>query len=150
MIYYLNIGTNLGNKNLNLSRAVAAIEKEFGYFELSKSVESDPWGFDSSNRFLNVGMLVYSDREPLEVLHSLQEIEKRISPASHRNPDGTYADRLIDIDIMAIENPEAEDGRFTVVIDTPELKVPHPGLQERPFFLEPFQELVANRKRSEA
>lgn len=145
MIYYLNIGSNLGVRNLNLSRAVCAIEKEFGYFQLSKHVESEPWGFESANKFMNIGMMVYSDREPLDVLHILQEIERSISPKSHRNPDGSYADRLIDIDIMAVENPEAADGRYTVTMDTPELTLPHPGLNDRPFFKQPFEELLKLR-----
>lgn len=133
MKYYINIGSNLGNRRLNLSRAIAAVEKRYGYFEISKVVESEPWGYDSANLFLNVAMMFDTEREPLDVLHDLQEIEREISPDSHRNPDGSYADRLIDIDIMAIENVE---------IDTPELKVPHPHLFDRPFFIGPLKELL--------
>lgn len=133
MKYYINIGTNLGNRRLNLSRAVAAVERRFGYFEISKVVESEPWGYDSTNMFLNVAMMFESDDAPLDVLHELQKIEKEISPEVHRNPDGTYRDRLIDIDIMAIENVE---------VDEPELKVPHPHLFDRPFFIVPLKELL--------
>lgn len=136
MKYYINIGTNLGNKRLNLSRAVAAVEKRYGYFEVSKVVESEPWGYDSTNSFLNMAMMFETDDEPLDVLHELQRIEKEISPAPHRNPDGTYADRVIDIDIMAIENVE---------IDTEELKVPHPHLFDRPFFINPLKELLGKQ-----
>lgn len=133
MKYYINIGSNLGNRRLNLSRAIAAVERRYGYFEISKLVESEPWGFDSTNLFLNVAMMFETDDEPLDVLHELQAIERALSPESHRNPDGTYADRIIDIDIMAIENVE---------IDTPELKVPHPHLFDRPFFINPLKELL--------
>lgn len=133
MKYFINIGTNLGNRRLNLSRAVAAIERRFGYFEISKVVESEPWGYDSTNMFLNVAMMFESEEEPLDVLHALQEIEKSISPDAHRNADGSYRDRLIDIDIMAIEN---------VTVDLPELKVPHPHLFDRPFFINPLKELL--------
>lgn len=130
---FVNIGSNLGNRRLNLSRAVRAIGEEFGEFEISHVVESEPWGFDSTHSFLNVGMMFHSDLEPLEILHRLQAIEHGISTASHRNPDGTYADRIIDIDIMAIDE---------LRIDTPELKVPHPHLMERDFFLRPLMELA--------
>ena len=133
MKYYINIGTNLGNRRLNLSRAVSAVEKRFGYFEISKVVESEPWGFDSTNLFLNVAMMFESDEEPMDVLHALQEIERKISPEAHRNPDGSYRDRLIDIDIMAIEN---------VDVDLNELKVTHPPLDDRPFFINPLKELL--------
>lgn len=118
---------------MNLSKAVAAIEKEFGYFELSHTVESTPQNFVSDNNFLNVGMMVISELPPVEVLHKLQAIERAISPASHRTPEGGYADRLIDIDIIAIDD---------MVIDTPELKVPHPRMHERRFVLEPLAELA--------
>ena len=137
MKYYINIGTNLGNRRLNLSRAVAAVERRFGYFEISKVVESEPWGYDSTNLYLNVAMMFDTDEAPLDVLHALQAIEKEISPETHRNPDGTYKDRLIDIDIMAIEN---------VVVDEPELKVPHPHLFDRPFFINPLKELLGKDK----
>ena len=137
MKYYIYIGTNLGNRRLNLSRAVAAVERRFGYFEISKVVESEPWGYDSTNLYLNVAMMFDTDEAPLDVLHALQAIEKEISPEAHRNPDGTYKDRLIDIDIMAIEN---------VVVDEPELKVPHPHLFDRPFFINPLKERLGKDK----
>lgn len=133
MNVFLNIGSNLGDRRRNISRAVAALEREFGYFELSHSLESAPWGFDSENSFLNIGMMIISDLPPLEILHKLQSIEKAIGPGSHRNPDGSYADRLIDIDIIAIDD---------MVIDTPELQIPHPRMAERRFVLEPLAELA--------
>ena len=133
MNIFLNIGSNTGNRSINLSRAVAALEKEFGYFELSHTIETEPWGFESPNRFLNVGMMIISDMPPLQLLKKLQSIEKSFSQAPHRNPDGSYADRMVDIDIIAIDD---------LVIDTPELSVPHPRMAERLFVLEPFQELA--------
>lgn len=129
----INIGSNLGDRRLNLSRAMRAVGKEFGPFEISHVVESDPWGFDSTNSFLNLGMMFRSDLAPEEILRRLQTIERSISPASHRQPDGTYADRVIDIDIVAIDDE---------MIDSEILKVPHPHLEERPFFLEPLAELA--------
>lgn len=181
MKYYINIGSNLGNRLMNLSKAVAAIEKEFGWFELSHHIESEAWGYDSANKFLNIGMLFISDREPLDVLHTLQDIEKSLAsdiagklklPSSHtnpnngkhsipdnearsipgdtgrtipggedifipglchRNPDGSYADRILDIDIMAVDD---------IRMETPELTLPHPHLSDRPFFLDAYRELL--------
>lgn len=130
---FLNIGSNLGDRRKNLSKAVSAIEKEFGYFELSHAVDSRPWGFESENDFLNIGMMIISDLQPVEILHKLQEIERELGSESHRNPDGSYADRLIDIDIIAIDD---------MVFDTPELQVPHPRMSERRFVLEPLAELA--------
>lgn len=129
----VNIGSNLGNRRLNLSRAMAAIADRFGDFEISHVVESDPVGFDSTNSFLNVGMAFHSEEEPSAILHALQEIEGSISPLPHRNPDGSYADRVIDIDIIAIDRRQ---------IETEELTLPHPRMREREFVLAPLQELA--------
>lgn len=137
----LNIGSNLGDRRRNISRAVAALEKEFGYFELSHVVESAPQGFDSPNQFLNVGMMVRSELEPLEILHRVHAVEHFISPASHRGADGSYADRLIDIDIIAIDS---------IRIQTKELILPHPRMQERRFVLEPLVEIAPGWRHPES
>lgn len=133
MVVFLNIGSNLGHRRMNLSKAVSAIEKEFGYFEISHSIETDAEGFESDNRFLNVGLMIHSALTPEELLKKLQEIEASISPASHRDENGDYVDRVIDIDIIAIEER---------VIDTETLKIPHPRMHERKFVLEPMAELA--------
>lgn len=133
MYYLINIGSNLGDRRLNLSRAMRAVGMEFGEFEMSHAVESAPFGFSSPHRFLNVGMLFSSELEPEEVLDKLQTIEKQLGSGSHRNADGSYCDRLIDIDIVAADN---------LVVDTPRLTLPHPGLPERRFFLEPLMEIA--------
>lgn len=138
MAYYIiNIGSNLGDRRLNLSRAMRAVGMEFGDFEMSHAVESAPFGFESAHKFLNLSMLFQSDLDPQEVLERLQKIERAISPDSHRNPDGSYRDRLIDIDMIAVDDR---------VIDTPTLKVPHPGLPERRFFLTPLMEIAPQWK----
>ena len=131
--YLINLGSNLGDRRLNLSRAMRAVGAEFGDFEMSHVVESEPWGFDSTNSFLNVGMAFNSDLPPEEVLGRLQRVERSISPAPHRDASGGYADRVIDIDIVAVDRE---------IIDTPSLRVPHPNLAERRVFLEPLAELA--------
>lgn len=133
MHYFLNIGSNLGNRKLNISRALRALEESFGYFEVSRMVESRPWGFVSDNTFANVAVMVISDKQPEEVLATVLDIERRLGSGSHRDACGGYADRLIDIDIMACDETE---------VRTPELTIPHPNLAERRFFLEPFAELA--------
>ena len=133
MKYYLNLGSNLGNRLLHITRAMKAIGEEFGPYETSHKVESDPWGFDSTNRFVNIGLAVESDLEPEEVLTRLQKIEKGISPRGHRRWDGSYNDREIDIDIMA-----SDAGPY----DSPALQIPHRHLARREFFLKPLAELA--------
>ena len=133
MKYYLNLGSNLGNRLLHLTRAMKAIGEEFGPYATSHKVESDPWGFDSTNRFVNVGLAITSDLGPEEVLARLQEIEKRLSPRSHRRWDGSYNDREIDIDIMATDG-----GAY----HSENLDIPHRHLARREFFLKPLAELA--------
>lgn len=133
MVVFLNIGSNLGNRRLHLSRAVSALEKEFGYFELSHTVESKPQGYESSREFLNVGMMVNTNLTPDQLIDRVLEIEKSLSPVPHRDAAGEYIDREVDIDIIAIDD---------MIIDTPRLSVPHPRMQERRFVLEPMAELA--------
>ncbi|MDE5794070.1 MAG: 2-amino-4-hydroxy-6-hydroxymethyldihydropteridine diphosphokinase [Muribaculaceae bacterium] len=133
MKYYLNLGSNLGNKLLHLTRAIKAIGEEFGPFETSHMVESDPWGFNSTNRFVNIAMSIESEKDPEEVLAILQSIEKSISKRGHRRWDGSYNDREIDIDIMASDGEE---------FISPILRIPHRHLASRDFFLRPFAEIA--------
>lgn len=132
MKYYLNLGSNLGNRLLHLTRAMKAIGEEFGPYEASHKVESDPWGFDSTNRFVNIGLAIVTDLEPDAIMQKLREIEKRLSKVGHRRWDGTYNDREIDIDIMDRDGQPYHSDIVTI---------PHPHLQEREFFLTPLREL---------
>lgn len=101
---------------------------------LSDYVESEPWGFESDNSFLNRGVLsVVSDRlHPEAVLDITQEVERAISAASHRNADGSYRDRLIDIDIIDVDGME---------YSSPRLTLPHPRAALRQFVTGPMSEL---------
>ena len=133
MHYFLNIGTNRGNRRLNISRALRALEEKYGYFETSKVFESKPWGFESNNEFMNIAVMIITDRSPHEVLDDIHDIESRLNPTSHRSADGTYADRVLDIDIMAADD---------VCLDESDLIIPHRHLAERDFFLVPFSQLA--------
>ena len=133
MNYYLNIGTNIGDRRDNLYRAVVALAAGTSGCAVSSIVESEAWGFESANRFLNVGVSLGSDMSPQRMLDRIHEIERRLGSASHRDEQGNYIDRLVDIDIMAIDE---------MVVDTPALKVPHVHLAKREFFLRPLQELA--------
>ena len=133
MIYYLNIGSNMGDRRDNLYRAVVALAAGTSGCAVSSIVESEPWGFESENRFMNVGVSLVSDMTPHEMLDRIHDIEHRLGSASHRDEQGGYIDRLVDIDIVAIDD---------LVIDTPTLKVPHPHLPDRDFFLLPMKQLA--------
>ena len=123
----------MGDRRDNLYRAVVALAAGTGGCAVSSIVESEPWGFESDNRFMNLGVSLCSDMEPEQMLDRIHEIERRLGSASHRDEQGGYIDRVVDIDIVAIDD---------MVIDTPTLQVPQPHLPERDFFLRPMMELA--------
>lgn len=133
MYAIVNIGSNLGNRRLNLSKAMAAIMREFGNLEMSHTVETSPHGYESPNKFLNVCIMFQTELPALELLERLQTIEKNICPDSHRTAQGGYCDRVIDIDLIAVDD---------VVMQTSQLTLPHPGLESRYFFLKPLEEIA--------
>ncbi|MDE7442546.1 MAG: 2-amino-4-hydroxy-6-hydroxymethyldihydropteridine diphosphokinase [Muribaculaceae bacterium] len=131
---YINIGSNMGDRRANIGRAVALISESVGEPSgVSRVVESEPWGYESTNRFLNIGIVVDTDLAPEELLDRLQAVERAISPESHRDANGAYIDRLIDVDLIVYGG---------AVVDTPRLKVPHPHMAQRRFVLEPLAELL--------
>ncbi len=130
---HLNIGSNKGDRLGYISRAVALIASMAGKVNaVSEPVESEPWGFDSDNRFINVGLNLDTELTPLQLLEVLQKIERTISPDPHRNPDGSYRDRPIDIDIIVYSG---------VTMDTPRLTLPHPRMRQRQFVMGPYLEI---------
>ena len=136
---HINIGSNIGDRAALIERAVAALCERLdpegtAEVRLAPIVESEPWGFESANRFLNLGLIIdtIADVNPQEILHCLQEVEREISDSSHRNADGSYTDRSIDIDLIAIDDN---------VVDTSTLQLPHPRMHLRDFVLRPITEL---------
>lgn len=96
-------------------------------------MESEPWGFESKNAFVNVGMMIDCDLHPECLLSALLEIERSIGGgASHRDASGGYADRMIDIDLI-------DYGRMVYM--SSRLMLPHPQATARRFVMEPLLEL---------
>ena len=135
MIYYLNIGSNLGDREGNLWNADLRLSLDLGLVVArSTIVESEPWGFESEHGFLNMGIAVDSQYTPIEALNIIHDIEHELNNGNgHRDSDGNYIDRLVDIDIVAIDE---------LVIDLPSLQVPHRHLPHRDFFLKPMAQLA--------
>ena len=130
---YLSLGTNLGDRHKNLSCALELIGREVGtVMSASDIIETEPWGFESSNRFLNMAAKVQTSLQPLEVLHATQEIERSLG-RTRKSVDGEYHDRLIDIDILLYDN---------LVMETPELTIPHPLMYQRQFVMEPLAQIA--------
>ena len=130
---YLSLGTNLGLKEENLKNAVEKINEEIGEVtSLSSFYETAPWGFESDNGFLNAAVCVCCKRTPQEVLALTQQIERELG-RTIKSTDGQYHDRIIDIDILLYDD---------LILDTPELKIPHPLMTERSFVMDPLREIA--------
>lgn len=134
MTAHINLGSNIGDRRALIETAVVRIEAALGCTSLrSDIIDSEPWGYDSSNRFLNLGITIESaGLGPLELHRMLQQIQREISEAPHRTASGAYADRVIDIDLICMEQ---------TVVDTPELTLPHPRMHLREFVLRPLAQL---------
>lgn len=137
---HLNIGSNQGCRRDNIERAATLVERLDEIVSASRSelVESEPWGYDSANSYLNMGMMVESMVAPDNLLPRLQAIQQSLDPAPHRNVDGSYADRVLDIDIIAA--CDAATGA-PVVCETDALTLPHPRMHLRDFVLLPLATL---------
>jgi 2-amino-4-hydroxy-6-hydroxymethyldihydropteridine diphosphokinase len=128
---YLALGSNLGDRNKNLSTAVALIAEKIGTFSAISSIyETKPWGYESPNWFYNKVVSVETFLLPLELLEITQSIEKEMGRTPHNNP--LYQDRIIDIDIILYDD---------WVYESENLKLPHPRFHQRQFVLDPLNEI---------
>ena len=133
MRIYLGLGTNLGDKELNLRVAVQKIEERIGkVISLSAFYATAPWGFQSDNNFLNAAAGVETSLSLFDILERTQRIEQEIGRL-HKSHDGVYSDRLIDIDLLLYGDKILQDER---------LSLPHPLMAERKFVLEPLAEIA--------
>lgn len=132
---YLGLGTNLGNKEANLRTAIYKLQERIGkQVSLSSFYETAPWGFESDHSFLNAAIGLETSLSPIEILHITQEIEKELG-RTKKSVNGSYSDRLIDIDILLYD---------TLVLQTSELTIPHPLMTERDFVMNPLIEIAGS------
>lgn len=136
MLYYLSLGANLGERELNIRRALEMIEQQVGRILRSSTLfYSDAWGFQSKNQFCNVCCAVQSRLLPMEVLSRTQSIERSLG-RTHKTRNANYSDRIIDIDLIQVFDNDQE-----IIISTPELTLPHPLWQQRDFVRIPLVEI---------
>ena len=131
-LVYLGLGTNLGDKEQNMNSAIRKLSLEVGEIIRQSGFHiSKPWRFQSENEFLNAVILAETNLLPSELLVKTQQIELELGRTA-KSANG-YADRVIDIDILLYDN---------LIIDTPELKIPHPLIMERDFVYIPLLEIA--------
>ena len=127
---YIALGSNLGDKEANLRRALELlIERGVEIVKTSTFISTEPYGVTDQPTFLNGVCEVRTSLEPLELLHTLLDIEQEMGRVRLRH----WGERNIDLDLLLYED---------VVMDTPQLKLPHPDMQNRDFVLLPLAEIA--------
>ena len=126
---YLALGTNIGDRLLNLQAALAALPPQVVILSRSKIYETPAWGFEDQPAFLNMVIKGETDLEPGILLDHIKGLETRLG----REPSFHWGPRLIDIDLLFYDE---------LIMDTPQLVIPHPRLQERAFVLVPLADIA--------
>lgn len=130
---YLGLGSNLGDKQQNIAMAVEKIEELIGHVECQSALHiTEPWGFQSDNMFVNAAVKCVTILSPHEVLEKTKDIEWQMGRTT-KSVDGTYKDRIIDIDILLYDDMEIND---------PDLVIPHPLMHQRDFVMKPLNEII--------
>lgn len=129
-IVYLSIGSNLGDREKNLSRAIKILEKH-GIFVRKRSslYKTEPWGEKNQPLFLNMALEVETELKPQELLRVLQNVEIEAG----RKRSYKWGPRIIDIDILLYNH---------IIVNEDTLKIPHPLMHERDFVLRPLDEIA--------
>ncbi len=147
MLYYLSLGSNLGERERTLREALDLIGQQIGtLLRCSSLYYSDPWGFDSHHEFCNLCCAVRTDLAPLDMLRATQAIERQLG-RTEKTLNGIYHDRPIDIDLIRAFDDEGKEIKLQItnhksqMSNAPLLTLPHPLWQERDFVVEPMKEI---------
>jgi 2-amino-4-hydroxy-6-hydroxymethyldihydropteridine diphosphokinase len=129
----LSLGSNKGEKLLQIEAAIAQIHLQIGtVIEVSSLYQSDSWGFESDD-FYNCIVLIHTEKLPIKILSVIKKIEKDFGRIKKLNKE--YEARTIDIDIISFNNE---------IINLDQLEIPHPQMQNRLFVLLPLKDLKIN------
>lgn len=132
-IVYIGIGSNLGDREENCLRAVKLLnEAGIVIRKRSSLYETEPWGVKDQPRFINMAIEVKTEITPLKLLELLKQIESQMG----REDSVRWGPRIIDLDMLFYDD---------LVMDTPDLKIPHPLLHKRDFVLKPLSEIASEK-----
>ena len=132
-IAYIGIGSNIGDKLNNCKKAISEILRVDHHKLLAKSslFKTQPVGYTSQDWFVNGVIKIETDLEAFELLHTLKTIESKMG----RSESFRWGPRTIDLDILFFD---------TIEIQTEDLQIPHPLIQNRRFVLVPLVEIDRN------
>ncbi len=126
---YLGLGSNMGDREDNLRQALSLLGEKGQITARSSVYETEPWGYTDQPNFLNMACGLRTPLAPRELLALAQGVERGLG----RERAIRYGPRTIDVDILLYGD---------LVIDTPDLQIPHPGIPERAFVLAPLAEIA--------
>ena len=128
-IAYLCLGSNQGKRKENLRQALISLSPKVNLEDVSSIYETEPVGYREQPLFLNMVCRISTDLPPEELLHLAKDIEAKMGRVPDEQIDSP---RPIDIDILFYNNK---------IMETQNLTVPHPRLQDRAFVLIPLAEI---------
>ena len=132
-IAYLSLGSNLGDRHATMQQAILLLDSQAGTVDrVSSAIETEPWGFESANKFLNMCVRITTTLSPEQLLATTKDIELQLGRTT-KSVNGQYHDRPIDIDILTYDD---------IHINTPSLTLPHPYMHERDFVMIPLREIL--------
>ncbi len=127
---YIGIGSNLGDRKESCLRAIEELQRRgIKVTKRSALYETEPWGVKEQPRFINMVIEAETDQTPRKLLEIIKEIEREIG----REETYRWGPRMIDLDILLYGD---------LIIDEPDLKIPHPHMLERDFVLRPLLEIA--------
>lgn len=130
---YLGLGSNLGDRGDNLRKAIGALAPEVQVRVESGVYETPPWGVTDQPGFLNMTLKAETDLSPEKLREHVKRVEREVG----RKHTFRWGPRVIDIDILLYDE---------LIVDTPELVIPHPQLHKRPFVLVPLASIAPEVK----
>ena len=130
VITVLSLGSNVGDRLNYLTLSKTAIQNYLGSILLSSNIyETEPWGIDNQDSYLNQVVAVQTSKTPNDLLDNIHLIERELGRIRRVH----YGPRTIDIDILYYGER---------IIDIENLKIPHPHIQKRRFILVPLSEIL--------
>ena len=131
---YLSLGSNLGDRKATMRRAIGLLNERAGSVDRQSAfIETEPWGFESTNKFLNMCVRLLTTLSPEQLLLATKQIERELG-RTQKSVNGQYHDRPIDIDILMYDD---------VHLCSNDLTLPHPHMQEREFVMKPLREILS-------
>lgn len=130
---FIALGTNLGDREENLRRALAALAPAVTVLDRSTVHETAPQYVTDQPAFLNMVLRGETVLQPHDLLAFLKDIERQLG----RMPSRRFGPRVVDLDILYYEDQ---------IVNEADLQIPHPRINERIFVLTPLSEIAANSR----